>query len=60
MLGLLGYELVVRDGRTRGSRRTFYNQQRDLFFYLDEPHDGEMTLGLIKRSRQHLEEHGLI
>jgi hypothetical protein len=48
LLGQLGYELK-KSGRTSGSRRKYYNQITGHLIMLDEPHDGEMRRGMVKR-----------
>jgi hypothetical protein len=59
LLGQLGYELK-KVGRTAGSRRKYYNEQRKHLIMLDEPHDGQMRRGMVKRLRKELEDEGVI
>ncbi len=55
----LGYEEQPR-GKTGGSRRKFYNSETDHMLFLDEPHDGEMGSGMVRRLRNELEEKEVI
>jgi hypothetical protein len=59
LLSQLGYELK-KAGKTGGSRRKYYNQETEHLIMLDEPHDGEMRQGMVKRIRQELEDKGVI
>ena len=55
----LGYG-QIKSGKTAGSKRRFYNSTIDDVITLDEPHDGVLTRGMIKRLRKHLSEKGLL
>jgi hypothetical protein len=59
LLGQLGYELK-KSGKTGGSRRKYYNKGTGHIVMLDEPHDGEMRRGMVKRLQQELQDKGLI
>lgn len=55
----LGYEEPPK-GKTGGSRRKFFNKDLDDMIFLDEPHDGEMKSGMVRRLRKHLNDKGLL
>jgi hypothetical protein len=59
LLGQLGYELK-RAGKTGGSRRKYYNAKTGHLIMLDEPHDGEMRRGMVKRLQQDMQDKGVI
>ena len=59
ILGQLGYELKKAE-KTSGSRRKYYNKRTGHLIMLDEPHDGEMRLGMVKRLQRELQEKGVI
>jgi len=59
LLKQLGYE-PKKAGRTSGSRRKFFNETTLHLITLDEPHDGEMRKGMIKRLQQELQDKGVI
>lgn len=59
LLGKLGYE-ELKTGKTGGSRRKYYNATTRHLIMLDEPHDGEMGRGMVKRLQDELEEKGVI
>jgi len=54
LLGMLGYDLV-KSGKTGGSRRKYYNSTTGHMIFADEPHDGEMGRGMVKRLQRDLE-----
>lgn len=60
MIEKMGYGLVVMSGGSRGSRRRFHNKETNHLITLDEPHDGVMTFGMIKRLRDDLLERGAL
>ena len=55
----LGYE-SMKKGATAGSRRKFRHVTLDHMIWLDEPHDGEMTAGMVRRLRDDLIARGLL
>jgi hypothetical protein len=55
----MGFEEVKR-GKTGGSRRRYYNKETGHVLMLDEPHDGEMGRGMVRRLRKALEESGAL
>ena len=59
LLGQLGYE-VKKAGKTSGSRREYVHTATGHLLMMDEPHDGEMRRGMVKRLRDELEEKGII
>jgi hypothetical protein len=59
LLEQLGYELR-KSGKTAGSRRKYWNRNTGHILMLDEPHDGEMRRGMVRRLHQELEEKGQI
>jgi hypothetical protein len=59
LLRQLGYE-PKKAGKTSGSRRKFYNAETGHLLMLDEPHDGEMRRGMVKRLRDELQDKGVI
>jgi hypothetical protein len=59
IIAQLGYE-PKKAGKTGGSRRKFYNPKSGHLIMLDEPHDGEMRRGMVKRLRQDLQDKGVI
>jgi hypothetical protein len=59
LLGQLGYE-QKKAGKTSGSRRKYYNARTGHLIMLDEPHDGEMRRGMVKRLQQEMQDKGVI
>jgi hypothetical protein len=59
LIGQLGYG-PKKAGKTAGSRRKFYNTKSGHLIVLDEPHDGEMRKGMVKRLQQDLQDKGVI
>jgi hypothetical protein len=59
LLGQLGYE-PKKVGKTGGSRRKFYNAATGHLITMDEPHDGQMRRGMVKRLRDELQDKGVI
>ena len=59
LLNQLGYE-SKKAGKTGGSRRKFYNQKTNHLITCDEPHDGEMRRGMVRRLQRELEFKGVI
>ncbi len=59
LLGQLGYELK-KAGKTSGSRRKYYNARTGHLIMVDEPHDGEMRRGMVKRLQQEQQDKGVI
>jgi hypothetical protein len=59
LLQQLGYELK-KSGKTAGSRRKYWNKDTGHIVMMDEPHDGEMRRGMVKRLQQELQDKGLI
>jgi hypothetical protein len=59
MLGKMGYELK-KAGKTSGSRRKYFNPKTGHLIMMDEPHDGEMRRGMVKRLRDELQDKGVI
>jgi len=59
LLRQLGYE-PKKAGKTGGSRRKFYNAKTGHLIMMDEPHDGEMGRGMVKRLRDELQDKGVI
>jgi hypothetical protein len=55
----MGYE-SVKSGKTGGSRRRYHNKVTGHVLMLDEPHDGEMGIGMVRRLRKELEEGGAL
>lgn len=51
MIRGLGYSEMKRS-KTGGSKRKFFNAAVDHYLRFHEPHDGEMTRGMIKRLKQ--------
>jgi predicted RNA binding protein YcfA (HicA-like mRNA interferase family) len=60
ILTWLGYEPVKLSGRTRGSKRRFAHPHTKHIIMLDEPHDGTMGPGMVRRLRKELEDRGVI
>lgn len=60
----LGYEEIKRGGggrnKTGGSRVRFRHPVTNDMIWLDKPHDGEMTRGMIDRLKKQLDERGLL
>lgn len=54
MAEAMGYELL-QTGRTGGSRRRYMNKASGHTLFMDEPHDGEMKPGMVRRLREELE-----
>jgi len=59
MILAMGYE-VVESGKTSGSRRKYCHKDTKHLLMLDEPHNGEMGLGMVRRLRKQLEEGGAL
>jgi hypothetical protein len=59
LLTAMGYERL-KSGKTGGSRRKFWNPSTGHIVMLDEPHDGEMRPGMVRRLQTELEDRGLI
>lgn len=59
LLRILGYE-KLKPGKTSGSRRKFFNPETKLKIYVDEPHGGQMTRGMVKRLQDDLREKGIL
>jgi hypothetical protein len=57
LLSQLGYELKPTGG---GSRRKYYNKETEHLIMLDEPHDGEMGPGMVRRLKRELQDKGVI
>jgi HicA toxin of bacterial toxin-antitoxin, len=55
LLERLGYE-QKKAGKTTGSRRKYYNSTTGHLIMLDEPHDGEMRPGMVKRLQKELQD----
>ena len=55
----LGY-VELSGGKTRGSRRKYYSKSANDVIMLDEPHDGIMTRGMVKRLQKHLRDKGIL
>ena len=55
----LGYE-EMKPGKASGSRRKFLNRATGHKVTADEPHDGVMRRGMIKRLKDNLEENGIL
>lgn len=60
LLKWLGYEPVNLKGKTRGSKKRFYNATVDDLIILDVPHDGVMRPGMVSRIRKQLVDRGLL
>lgn len=56
-MSALGYE-PVNPGKTRRSRRKFRQRDTGRMIFMDEPHDGEMKPGMVRRLRDDLEQRG--
>ena len=50
----------LKGGRTSGSRRKFEHSQTGKRIFLDEPHDGQMRPGMVRRLRDDLIRGGLL
>ena len=59
MIRGLGY-VKFKGGKTGGSNRKFYNAAVDHYLRFHEPHDGEMTRGMIKRLKQNFRDAGVL
>jgi hypothetical protein len=59
MLLAMGYEPVAT-GKTGGSRRRYCHRDTKHIVMLDEPHDGEMGPGMVRRLQKALEEGGAL
>jgi hypothetical protein len=59
MIAELGYEQLPT-GKTGGSRRKYFNKNTGHILMLDEPHDGEMGPGMVRRLQRELEERGVL
>lgn len=59
MVQAMGYEAVA-SGRTGGSRRRYHNRETGHTLMFDEPHDGEMGPGMVRRLRKDLEQGGAL
>lgn len=55
----LGYEAVASRG-SGGSRRRYHHAATGDVLMADEPHNGRMGLGMVRRLRKHLESRGLL
>jgi hypothetical protein len=53
LLTALGFS-PLKAGRTSGSRRKFEHGRTGKRIFLDEPHDGRMRPGMVKRLRDDL------
>jgi len=54
----VGY-VVLKTGRTGGSRRKFYNKDKDDLIILHEPHPSKIVdKGAVKDVAEHLKAHG--
>jgi len=59
-LGYLGYERI-KCGKTGGSRRKFYNREKDDLIICHKPHPGSIVdKGCLSDIIQHLKENGFI
>lgn len=57
VLGQLGYRLL----KGKGSRRKFFNEERDLLIICHEPHpQPQVDRGCIRDVVQHLKDNGLV
>jgi hypothetical protein len=54
-----GYEQVAT-GKTAGSRRRYVNKTTGRLIYADEPHNGVMGPGMVRRLRRDLQDRGVI
>jgi hypothetical protein len=59
LLEQLGYE-QKKPGKTAGSRRKFGNKVTGHVIMLDEPHDGKMRPGMVRRLQQDMHDKGLL
>lgn len=60
LLKQLGYDLL-KPGKTGGSRRKFYNRDKDILICCHEPHPKpDVDKGCISDIVKHLKENGLI
>ena len=59
LLKSIGYELV-KAGHTGGSRRKFIQPKTGHMIWADEPHDGQMKKGMVKRLRENLQDGGVL
>jgi hypothetical protein len=59
LLSQLGYEQLP-SGKTGGSRRKYFNPSTRHVIMLDEPHDGEMGNGMVRRLQKELQDRGVI
>lgn len=59
MLLGLGYK-KLKPGKTSGSKRKFIHDNPKHKIYFDEPHDGTMKRGMVKRLQENLEDKGMI
>ncbi len=59
MILAMGYQ-PVETGKTGGSRRRYVHQETKHILMLDEPHDGEMGAGMVRRLRGDLEGGGAL
>jgi hypothetical protein len=48
----------VNAGKTGGSRRKFRQRDTGRMIFMDEPHDGEMKPGMVRRLRDDLQQRG--
>jgi len=59
LLTSLGFS-SLRGGRTSGSRRKFEHNRTGKRIFLDEPHDGVMRPGMVRRLREDLIRGGIL
>jgi hypothetical protein len=59
LLAGLGF-VPLKGGRTSGSRRKFEHTQTGKRIFLDEPHDGLMRPGMVRRLRDDLVRGGFL
>ena len=59
LVARLGYEEMKR-GKSSGSKRKLINRTTGHKIRADEPHDGVMRRGMIKRLKENLEENGVL
>jgi hypothetical protein len=55
----MGYERI-RSGKTGGSRRKFHHPGTGHTIFVDEPHDGEMRRGMVRRLQDELSARGVL
>jgi hypothetical protein len=59
LLTALGFS-PIKGGRTSGARRKFEHGQTGKRIFLDEPHDGSMRPGMVRRLRDDLTRDGYL